>query len=405
MQSPLQELVDRLSARLGRAVLIDDVELQPLAYSSHTGPLDGLRAASILGRGAPAAARDVLLRRGIATAHEAVHIAADVSIDMSARICVPIVGREGRWGYLWIIEDEPLDPEQIEVASAAAREARTILASEAGDRATLRARDQALLVDLVGGRRPLDELTRELAARRLLGARPLVVCVVGLAGGVGDRDRDWLAAGMERFRRSMPSGSVVSGELEGGPACVATVRDSALRELGASSVGDALARAIAVDAEAGRPGSAAAAAAVAAAVGESDAFDDLAAAPGALRRARVALGVAQTRGAAGEATVAWPSLGAERLLGHVDPRDALADLPPGLLRLLAPENATLRATLEAYLERAGDVKSTAAALSLHRTGLYHRLGRIEELAAVDLHRGDDRLLCHAALRLARRAGR
>jgi hypothetical protein len=393
MQPPLQELVDRLSARLGRAVLIDDVELQPLAYSSHTGPLDGLRTASILGRAAPAAARDALLRHGIATAREAVHIGADPSIDMAARICIPIVGSEGRWGYLWIIEDEPLSPEQLEVAGAAAREARGILAAEASDRATLRARDQALLVDLVSGRRPADELTRELSARRLLGGRPLVVCVIGLVGGDGDRERDWLAAGVERFRRSMSAGFVVTGELEGGPACVATVRDSALRELGATSVGDALARAIAAD-QPPSPGTAAV-------VGESDVFDDLASAPRALHRARVALGVAGPA----QPTVAWATLGAERLLGSLDPRVALADLPPGLQRLLAPEHETLRLTLEAYLERAGDVKATAAALSLHRTGLYHRLARIEELAEVDLRAGDDRLLCHAALRLARRGGR
>jgi hypothetical protein len=413
MQPPLQELVDRLSARLGRAVLIDDVELQPLAYSSHTEPLDGLRTASILGRAAPAAARDALLRRGIATAHEAVHIGADPSIDMAARVCVPIVGGEGRWGYLWIIEDEPLALEQLEVANAAAREARAILASQATDHATLRARDQALLVDLVGGRRPLDELTRELAARRLLVGRPLAVCVVGLGGGGdGDRERDWLAAGMERLRRSTSAGFVVSGELEGGPACVATVRDSALRELGATSVGDALARAIHADAP--PPGSAAV-------VGQSDVFDDLADAPRALRRARIALEVARmgaayghwaaggpvARGAAGDGATAfsWDALGADRLLGALDPREALADLPPGLVRLLAPEHETLRRTLEAYLERAGDVKSTADALSLHRAGLYYRLARIEELADIDLHRGDDRLLCHVALRVARRAGR
>jgi hypothetical protein len=392
MPPPLQELVDRLSVRLGRAVLIDDVELQPLAYSSHTGPLDGLRTASILGRGAPAPARDALLRHGIATARAAVHIGADPSIDMTARVCIPIVGAGDRWGYLWIIEDVPLSPEQLETAVAAAREARGVLAAEASDRATLRARDQALLVDLVGGRRPLEELTRELAARRLLAGRPLVVCAIGLLGADGDRERDWLGAGVERFRRSMSAGFVVSGELEDGPACVATVRDSALRGLGATSVGDALARALA--AEPAPPGTAAA-------VGESDVFDDLAHAPRALRRARVALGVAGPQ----RPTVSWTALRSERVLGGIDPRPVLEDLPPGLLRLLAPEHATLRMTLEAYLDRAGDVKATAAALSLHRTGLYHRLARIEELAGVDLRDGEDRLLCHAALRLMRRAGR
>ena len=58
-------------------------------------------------------------------------------------------------------------------------------------------------------------------------------------------------------------------------------------------------------------------------------------------------------------------------------------------------------TLETYLDHAGDVKRTAAELWLHRTSLYYRLRRIEEVAGVDLNRGEDRLLCHVALRLAR----
>ena len=72
----------------------------------------------------------------------------------------------------------------------------------------------------------------------------------------------------------------------------------------------------------------------------------------------------------------------------------------GLRRLLAGDQSLVR-TLEAYLDHAGDVKRTAAALSLHRGGLYYRLRRIEEVAGVNLHDGEDRLLCHLALRLAR----
>ena len=68
--------------------------------------------------------------------------------------------------------------------------------------------------------------------------------------------------------------------------------------------------------------------------------------------------------------------------------------------MLAGDQSLVR-TLEAYLDHAGDVKRTAAALSLHRGGLYYRLRRIEEVAGVDLHDGEDRLLCHLALRLAR----
>jgi DNA-binding PucR family transcriptional regulator len=46
------------------------------------------------------------------------------------------------------------------------------------------------------------------------------------------------------------------------------------------------------------------------------------------------------------------------------------------------------------------VPATAAALNLHRSGVYYRLRRAEELTGLDLDRGDDRLLAHLALRLA-----
>jgi DNA-binding PucR family transcriptional regulator len=98
-------------------------------------------------------------------------------------------------------------------------------------------------------------------------------------------------------------------------------------------------------------------------------------------------------------SASWDALGVDRVLSAL-PDGVYDDVPEGLRRLLAGEEA-LVATLEAYLDNAGDVKRTAAALSLHRGGLYYRLRRIEEIAGVDLHDGEDRLLCHLALRLMR----
>jgi DNA-binding PucR family transcriptional regulator len=96
----------------------------------------------------------------------------------------------------------------------------------------------------------------------------------------------------------------------------------------------------------------------------------------------------------------WDDLRAQRLLSALPPT-ALGDLPAGMRSLLEHEQLAL--TLETYLDHAGDVKQTAAELWLHRTSLYYRLRRIEEIAGVDLNRGEDRLLCHVALRLAKRA--
>src|SRR3954466_5452428 len=101
----LQEIVDALSVRLGRPVLVDDVELRPLAYSSQTGELDFVRTASILGRHAPEAARDALFAHGIRTASGVVRIPPHPDIPMSARVCIPIVRSGRRLGFLWLLED------------------------------------------------------------------------------------------------------------------------------------------------------------------------------------------------------------------------------------------------------------------------------------------------------------
>jgi DNA-binding PucR family transcriptional regulator len=62
----------------------------------------------------------------------------------------------------------------------------------------------------------------------------------------------------------------------------------------------------------------------------------------------------------------------------------------------------LRATAEAFLDLAGDVKATAAVLHVHRATLYQRLARIATAYGLDLRRsGDHRLITHLGLKLAR----
>jgi DNA-binding PucR family transcriptional regulator len=131
-------------------------------------------------------------------------------------------------------------------------------------------------------------------------------------------------------------------------------------------------------------------------IGQGEAVEDLREAGTSHRRALAALRVAAHEESM---TASWDALGVERVVTAL-PDAALEDLPEGLRKLLAGDQSLVR-TLEAYLDHAGDVKRTAAALSLHRGGLYYRLRRIEDVAGVNLHDGEDRLLCHLALRLAR----
>jgi PucR C-terminal helix-turn-helix domain/GGDEF-like domain len=361
----LQEIVDDLSGRLDRPVLVDDVELRPLAYSSQTGELDFVRTASILSRHAPDAARDALFRYGIRTASAPVRIPAHPEIRMSARVCLPIVSAGQPVGFLWLLEEPPVREEELALAVAAAADAAAALLPDDDAR---RRRERELLERLLGADADgAREAAGALEDDSYIPLRPLVVCVAGPAG-------DAWADALDRVRARAPLRHVLAGELTGHAVCVLSAHGALRGELAEALGGAAF-------------------------VGEGDEVPGLREAPRSYRRALTALRVAATAPAR---VARWGELGADRLLAGL-PGDALEDLPAGVRTLLAGGHEQLVETLETYLDHAGDAKATAAALHVHRTSLYYRLHRIEELAAVDLSSGEDRLVCHMALRLARLA--
>jgi hypothetical protein len=372
----LQEIVDGLSLSLGRPVLIDDADLRPLAYSTQFGELDHVRTASILGRLAPDEARVALFAEGIRTAAGPVHIPARPEIGMRARVCVPLVGAGRRLGYLWLFEEPPVTTEELRLARAAAAEAAALIGPDADAQLVRRRHEQQLVSGLLSpDLGQVETAAAALEAEHYLPLRPIRVWVAGPAGPAGD---EWSAEALDRLRARLAAKQALCAELDGRLVCVAGARGMAgaavMQALGALSAPRAL-------------------------VGQGEVVEDLRDAGTSHRRALAALRVAAHEDSG---TASWEALGVERVVTAL-PESALEDLPDGLQRLLAGDPSLVR-TLEAYLDHAGDVKRTAAALSLHRGGLYYRLRRIEEVAGVNLHDGEDRLLCHLALRLARLSG-
>jgi sugar diacid utilization regulator len=118
--------------------------------------------------------------------------------------------------------------------------------------------------------------------------------------------------------------------------------------------------------------------------------------PAARRQADIALSTLDGSGVA-----CWTELSADALLAQF-PRQLWADalLPAGVARLLAdPAASVFLPTLSAFLDCAGEAQRTAAQLRIHRTTLYYRLSRIEQVSGLSLRDGRDRLLAHLALRL------
>ena len=376
MDRGLQEIVDALSLSLGRPILIDDAELRPLAYSSQFGELDDVRTASILGRHAPDAARVALFAEGIRTAGGPLHIPARPEIGLRARVCVPLAGGGRRLGYLWLFEEPAVSEAELGLARAAAAEAAALVGPDADAQLLRRRHEQQLVVSLLSAEpRQVETAATALEAEHYLPLRPVCAWVAAPAGPAGD---EWAAEALERLRARLAAKQAICAEFGGRLVCLA-----GLRGLAGHAVLEALGTLSGPRAQ----------------VGQGEAVEDLRDLPTSYGRALAALRVA-AHAESGIAT--WDSLGVERVVTAL-PDAALEDLPDGLRRLLAGDQALVR-TLEAYLDHAGDVKRTAAALSLHRGGLYYRLRRIEEVAGVDLHDGEDRLLCHLALRLARLSG-
>lgn len=367
-----QSIVEALSLALRRPVLLDDEALSPVAYSRQWGGIDAVRTDSILNRGPAPAVREALLGHGIAGTRRVLRTPAKPELGMAERVCVPVCSGERTLGYLWLLDTgQPLSEPELEVATGAARLVAAALA-----RAETEPDATALLHDLCSpdpGRR--GEARATAARDDLLPDAPVVLCLL-------DGSHDVVKAeGTARYAaRRLSPGHALAGVISEDGAVLASTSDPVLRTVGA----DGLARWV----------HAIPSAEIAAGQSEALSLDAL---PEAVRQAKISLRVARSR-PAGRADATWAALGASRVVAQL-PASAWRDAPAGLVRLIHDEPA-LAATLAVFLDTAGDVKAAAAVLSLHRSGLYYRLRRIEELTGLRMDRGDDRLLAHLTIRAA-----
>lgn len=376
----LQGLVDELSERLGRPVLLDDRDLAPVAYSRQWGELDRVRRESILARGVPPAVRTALLAAGIDRARRWMRIAADPSIGLRARVCVPVRAGGEQLGYLWLLDDG-LDERIAESALEAAQVAARLLAEQA--QRPLR----KLLWELVDANAEIAaRAAAALAEHGVAMTAAQTICAVSAEPAVAAAV-PWLEHGLARLARTCDSGAVLWAPGAVHHLLIVADRDPAWRGRPQRA---AVRLHRLLDEDPDRP------AGFRPAIGIGDSAGAPVHVARSLRRAQQALRVARA-GGAGE-VVGWSELGALQLLTHLD-ATAREDLPPALLLLRAHDpGGTLRRTLERYLDLGGDVRAAAAELGVHRGTLYHRLHRIEELTGCRLGDGEDRLMLHVGLK-------
>ncbi|MDG4830777.1 helix-turn-helix domain-containing protein [Solwaraspora sp. WMMD1047] len=404
MHAELQRIVDTVAARVGRPALIEDRRQRVVVYSEHTGLMDDVRRTSILRRQTTPEVIAWFRSVGIMKAREPVRTQACPELDLLPRVCVPVWHQDLLLGFVWFIDADGAmtDADLATVTEATAdlslalyrenllgelasqREAeaaRTLLAENA------EARDQAVRSLLADGAVAADGPSTALVAQ-LVPARGQVldeVARIALEHSLV-ATRRWIGAreALHLVRHDHGVLLLRSGGLAGRatPDAVAGRLSQALQD---ATRGLATVLRTVVGVGAARPRLA----------------DAVHSCEEAVRSARVGVQLP----ALGR-VISWANLGIYRVLSSMDGRHLdLAGVHPGLERLLRDDtNQVLLETLEAYLDLAGNAHATAEQLRLHRTTLYYRLQRVEQLADTDLKDGNERLCLHLALKLARLTG-
>lgn len=400
MASELQRIVDALGSRLQRAIAIDDPRMRLQVYSPHYGPVDETRLGSILHREAPAHAAAWVLKQGIADVPDVVRLPINQDLELLPRVCAPIRYQGVLLGYLWLIDaEESLSDEELEEVISAANAAGLVMYREQLLNELERGRERELLRDLLSD----DPSVRGHAAEQLVeadlfvtapAATVLVVEATSDRAAADEHVRTVIDQALSHGRRLVSSRHALQLArpdhgvlLAAGPSLSGGVvrlgermRERLLKGLD--------------ERDAWRVH-----------VGIGEKCKHLADAAHSYRQARQAARIARIVPVFGP-VVSWRHLGIYRILAQLPANELSAEgIHPGLQKLLSGDaGEVLVRTLECYLDHAGDAKSTAAELVVHRTSLYYRLKRIEEITGVDLHSGEDRLALHLGLKIARLAG-
>ena len=401
-QQDVEQLVEQVALKLGRGLSLEDLDGVLLAYSSNQSHADRVRVNFLLSKRVPVDVRRGSCRTASRRRCVPSSCPANEELGMLGRVCVPLLVRGFRVGYLWVqqdIEDQsatailtqlPGVRDELELLSG------LLLESNTAESEFRRRREQEFLAACRGeanavaavagwkevqGRGPWQLVTVLDADGWAEGSDPIAVHAdppLSRAAGHHRRGRGAVQRGHGNPLRGPVQGVRWPGGPRPGAGPLPAGAGQALRAAGAPdhpghSEGFAKPRELA---DAYRQSQQAAqAAAVDPQLGE-------------LVDCR-ATGVYQLLASAGGGAGAWADAGSVyfRMLEDHD------------------RNGELLPVLELLYDNDGSVQDVATKLHLHRSSIYNRLGRIRQLLGVDPLKGMVRLELHAALKARRWAGR
>ncbi|MEV7113031.1 PucR family transcriptional regulator [Streptomyces anulatus] len=400
MVSELQRLVDAFGARLGRSIAVDDARLKLLAYNAHTGDVDDARIESVMHRGVSTALVAHVSEQGAAQASDVFTLPPCPWIGITMeRVGIPIRYDDALLGYVWLIgSDGPVGDRDVELLREAAAQAALVLHRGHLGVDVARSHARELVRDLIAPDQALrTEAGVALVEEEHAVAGPVAVLVAMVGGEEGEplaeERRLALELAVDRCRRRLPPSRGLA-LTRPDHALLLTIWPGArsqVIERNAAELAEVLREKL--DAELGLGPAACW-------VGVGGPRPRLTEALSSYEEARRAAEVARITGTLGH-VVAHKQLGVYALLGKLTPDQLAEGIHPGLRPLLAnPAHRGLVETLRVYLDHAGDAQRAATALHLHRSTLYKRLHRVEQLTGLRLDVGDDRLAAHLGLKTA-----
>ena len=397
----IEELVERLAVELGRGLSLEDLDGLLLAYSSNQSHADRVRVNFLLSKRVPADISAWQLSHGIAAAVRPVVVPANAELGMLGRVCVPLLVRGFRVGYLWVQQDAQ---EQSATAILAqlpqVRDSLDLLAtllldSNTAESSQRRAREQQFLAAADGDRHAMD-LIAEWPEIRHRGPWQAATVYATPGMDAGPRAvRDPLAAALVNrsaglqatvgiddalFTAGLGSHAVMLFRAAQGRTAHAAVLKRYESEL-AKRTGVPASNVV---------------------MGIGEPFGSLRALPAAYRESRIAAQAAAVDPVLGS-ILDVRGAGVYEVLagGAADPEDSV------FYRLIRdrPDAGELFPVLELLYDNDGAVAGIAERLHLHRSTVYNRIARVRGIIGADPLAGRVRLELHLALKAARWAAR
>ncbi|TFD77748.1 PucR family transcriptional regulator [Cryobacterium fucosi] len=387
----IEELVEALAAGLDRALSLEDLDGGLVAYSRDQPLADSVRVNFLLSKKVPADVSAWQLRHGIAAAVRPVVVPANADLGMLGRVCVPLLVRGFRVGYLWALQgSQDESPAEIlgelpAVRAQLDRLAEMLLDTNTAESEHRRRREALFLAACAADPVAVEEIADW---PQIHATGPWHVATLVSSPGADQEG----GALLQRIAALQATVGIDAARFSAGTDTHAVVllRDSPGKLVHAEVLGR-------YGAEIARRGGTPARPDL---MGVSEAFHDLRRLPEAYAQSRKAVQAAAVDGRLG-AVVDYRRIGVYQFLAAASRNLAPVESVYFTELLDFDGNRELLPMLELLYDTDGSVQDVAAALHLHRSSIYNRLAKIRSLIGADPLGGQVRLELHLAMKADR----